>query len=680
MLKYSIQFLILLAICTAGQGQTMKTFDLVGRQAGTLDLHDGQTIDLWGFKEGIGGNVTLPSPLLVVNEGDSVTINVLNQSSNPHTIHLHGLDVNQANDGVGSTSFDIPGINGTGTYKFKATYAGTYIYHCHVETVVHLQLGMYGAIVVKAANGANTVWTGGPGYTKDYTWVMSDVDKSWHDNIPMNGSLPGFEPDYFLINGKSDDLLNDTTVSIDANDGDTILVRLVNIGFTINEVIFPSGMNAKTVMSDGRAFGSSVVNDTVVVYPGERYDVLVDFSSAITDSIQVKYYDMYSETELYNNRVPLSATPPPPDPKITYGQNDDFTDGSTQDWVSGGANPNPPVNISSGGPGGASDAYLQIESNGAGGGGGAGGKLVTFNTGHWTGDYITEGVTRINMDVNNMSGPDLNMRLRIDGPGGTFYSLDSVHIPAGSGWINVDFDMAEGDLTGGSNYDSTMSAVANIWLWHSSDLTFPGPPSINTLGIDNMLATSAATFPVEWLSFKARPVGNQIKLTWETAYEQNNEGFEVEMARDDVLKNFNSIGFVEGAGNSSRPIKYDFLTSKLKPGAYLFRLQQRDYDGNVEYSDIVSIVMEGDLFASLYPNPVIEPTTTMEVNLPQAGATKIEIIDLFGRQVKSLDMGELSKGFHTFEVDLDDLSDGVYIYKVTHKLNSVTAKFMVLRG
>ena len=116
---------------------------------------------------------------------------------------MHGLDVNQANDGVGSTSFNVPPIMGTGTYKFKATHAGTYIYHCHVETVVHLQLGMFGAFVVKAAGGANNAWTGGPAFDKDYTWVLSDVDKSWHDNIPSGGAIPTFEPDYFLVNGKA---------------------------------------------------------------------------------------------------------------------------------------------------------------------------------------------------------------------------------------------------------------------------------------------------------------------------------------------------------------------------------------------------------------------------------------------------------------------------------------------
>jgi hypothetical protein len=538
---------------------------------------------------------------------------------------------------------------------------------------------MYGGVVVRAANGANTAWTGGPAFTKDYTWLFSDVDKSWHDNIPM-GTVPSFEPDYFLINGKSDQQLNDTTVSIDANDGDTIFLRLINIGYTINKVIFPSAMNAETLTSDGRELPSYVQNDTVTLYPGERYGVMLDFSSAITDSIQVKYYDMYSETELYTNRVPLSATPPPPDPKIVYGQNDNFTEGTTQDWVSGGANPNPPVNISSGGPAGASDAYLQIESNGAGGGGGAGGKLVAFNTGHWTGDYIEEGVNRINMDMNNISGPAVNMRLRIDGPGGSFYSMDSVHVPAGSGWVNVNFDVRETNMSGGADYTATMSDVQNVWLWNSSSITFPGPPSINILGVDNVLATSESIFPVEWLSFQARPEGGEIKLTWETAYEQNNEGFEVEMARDDVLKNFSSIGFVEGAGNSSRPVKYSFNTEKLKPGAYLFRLQQRDFDGNVEYSDIVSVVMEGNLFASLYPNPVVEPSARMEVNLPTAGETTIEVIDLFGRQIMKVEKGELSKGLHTFEIDMDELLDGVYIYKVTHKLNSVTAKFMVLRG
>ena len=81
---------------------------------------------------------------------------------------------------------------------------------------------------------------------------------------------------------------------------------------------------------------------------------------------------------------------------------DDFEDGTTAGWHVGdpGAHPAPPVNVSTGGPAGAGDAYLQLEALG---GGGPGSRLSVLNLSQWTGDFTS--VPAIGMDVNNF-GPD----------------------------------------------------------------------------------------------------------------------------------------------------------------------------------------------------------------------------------------------------------------------------------
>ena len=99
---------------------------------GNQPLLDGQNVNVWGFAPNFGGFATIPGPTMIVNEGDIVTLNITNQSPVPHTVHLHGLDVDQINDGVPQTSFEIPGMMGTGSYSFPAPHPGTYMYHCHV--------------------------------------------------------------------------------------------------------------------------------------------------------------------------------------------------------------------------------------------------------------------------------------------------------------------------------------------------------------------------------------------------------------------------------------------------------------------------------------------------------------------------------------------------------------------
>ena len=81
---------------------------------------------------------------------------------------------------------------------------------------------------------------------------------------------------------------------------------------------------------------------------------------------------------------------------------DDFEDGTTAGWHVGdpAQHPAPPVNVSTGGPAGAGDAYLQLQALG---GSGAGSRLSVLNLSQWTGDFT--GVPAIEMDVNNF-GPE----------------------------------------------------------------------------------------------------------------------------------------------------------------------------------------------------------------------------------------------------------------------------------
>lgn len=71
-----------------------------------------------------------------------------------HTVHLHGAHVATQLDGFPETSFGVPmWMNPeegppVATYFFQPEHPGTYMYHCHVEASEHVQMGMYGALIV----------------------------------------------------------------------------------------------------------------------------------------------------------------------------------------------------------------------------------------------------------------------------------------------------------------------------------------------------------------------------------------------------------------------------------------------------------------------------------------------------------------------------------------------------
>ena len=97
--------------------------------------------------------------------------------------------------------------------------------------------------------------------------------------------------------------------------------------------------------------------------------------------------------------VLLAALAPAAARAVIVGQNDTFQDGTTANWTNGGT---PPANVSTAGPGGAGDRFMELTADGSG----SNGRLTAFNRSQWLGDYISAGVTEIDMDLNNFRCDD----------------------------------------------------------------------------------------------------------------------------------------------------------------------------------------------------------------------------------------------------------------------------------
>lgn len=278
----------MLAVATASaQDADVRGPDAVFHLFATDGVHvaaDGRDVYVWGYSlEPVRGSATLPGPSLEVREGELVEIHLTNLGPAepgvhpfPHTVHLHGLDVDQANDGVPETGV-VARVGETVTYRFVATHAGTYWYHCHVDTVEHLTMGMYGALIVHPADGPGRAWTDGPSFDRAYTLLLSEVDPAWSEAIRADRTpdRSRFDPRYFFINGRSfPETLDHADTHLVGHLGDRVLVRLINAGYGWRSMHL-HGFHFEVVATDGRPLAQPYLKDTISVGPGERYDLLV---------------------------------------------------------------------------------------------------------------------------------------------------------------------------------------------------------------------------------------------------------------------------------------------------------------------------------------------------------------------------------------------------------------------
>ncbi len=259
---------------------------------GMVAMPDGASVYTWGFTDDPKGGPQVPGPTIYANEGDTVEVTLVNDADpttnallvtgEGHTIHLHGLDTSTEHDGVPETF--APGLVRQGssyTYRFVASHAGTYFYHCHQNNVEHQQMGMYGPIVVRAANGAKTAYTAGPAYDREYTLLLAEMDRGGHETARRAFKEDGqpynwlrYAPDYYFLGDRAFADPQAVIRALDASAGERVLLRVINAGY-VAHLFHTHGQPFQIVATDGRPWRDGPTTDMVWLGPGEKYDLLL---------------------------------------------------------------------------------------------------------------------------------------------------------------------------------------------------------------------------------------------------------------------------------------------------------------------------------------------------------------------------------------------------------------------
>jgi len=188
--------------------------------------------------------------------------------------------------------------------------------------------------------------------------------------------------------------------------------------------------------------------------------------------------------------------------------------------------------------------------------------------------------------------------------------------------------------------------------------------------------------PVELSSFNGVLSGYQVDLHWRTETEVNNYGFNIERSSSSLGTSWETIGFVNGNGNSNSPKFYNFTDKDIQiSGTYNYRLKQTDNDGTFDYSKVVSVdvSMPGSYYLSQnYPNP-FNPETKIDFNIPEKQMVTLRVYNTLGEQVADLINEEKDAGSYSVTFDASNLPSGIYIYRLTAQKTVLNNKMTVLK-
>lgn len=316
-----------------------------------ISMPDGNTIWTWSYSPS-GGTFQFPGPVLCVNQGDTVTVVLNNTLPEATSIMFLGIDDVQANGAPAQPEFNGATLtslttsaaanNGSVTYSFVAGNPGTYLYESGTDVGKQVQMGLYGALVVRPAGHADWAYSNnGQAFgqfqpNNEFVMLLSEMDPNLHSAVELGQpyDVTTLHPRYWLINGRSfpDTIapnnaawlpnqpysslfhitVTDPADAAHGGDHQPALIRYLNAG-SRNHPFHPHGQNGRLIARDATPLFDAASNDL----------------SYETFSFTIGSGQTWDQTYHYDNQEHFDATTNPVPVTIPQLQNLTFKDGAT---------------------------------------------------------------------------------------------------------------------------------------------------------------------------------------------------------------------------------------------------------------------------------------------------------------------------------------------------------------
>jgi len=259
-----------------------KVYNLV-MQRGFVEFVPNKKTSTFGYN----GNILGPTMLML--KGDEVAINVTNRLGEPSTTHWHGIHLPAAMDGGAHQRIE-DGNTWQAHYPI-INNAGTYWYHPHLmhKTGQHVYQGLAGLFIIKDSDSELAL---------PDQYGIDDIPMIVQDKI-LNADglfnyphvITGVKGDYILVNGAVNPQFSAPAQIVRFRILNGSNARFYNFGFSDNRQFYQ-------IASDGGLLEKPVTLTRLRLTPGERAEILVDFSSQENSRVRLLSYS--SELDYLN--------------------------------------------------------------------------------------------------------------------------------------------------------------------------------------------------------------------------------------------------------------------------------------------------------------------------------------------------------------------------------------------
>jgi Secretion system C-terminal sorting domain len=184
---------------------------------------------------------------------------------------------------------------------------------------------------------------------------------------------------------------------------------------------------------------------------------------------------------------------------------------------------------------------------------------------------------------------------------------------------------------------------------------------INSFSVFTLSSITSGPLPISLVKFESKCNDNLVQINWETAYERNVKGFEVQKSSN--ATDWNLLATASAQNQGKEIINYNLADKANNYKNNYYRLISYELDGSKSISKVISATCAAKANVKVTPNPVID-IANLEISATESKSATLKMVNVNGQTVQTQKLN-LSNSSNLFPINMTTMPKGVYFLEIT---------------